>query len=307
MAIINKAAFAKALWPGIQAWYGKEYSQHEEFYKKMFDTSSSEKAFEEDVSISSFGLAPQKPEGQAVSYDTEQQGFITRFTHITYGLGFIVTDEAIEDDQYMVIAENRARALAFSMRTTKEIVAADIYNRAFTGGPTYGDGVSLLNSAHPNVAGGTWSNILATPSDLNEAALEQACIDIMRFKNDRGLNIAVLPSTLIVSPDDAFNAMRILQSPLQSHTANNALNALKASGKFLGEVVVNPYLAVPSGGLVPWFVRTNVPNGMKHLERRPDSFTEDNDFDTDNLKYKATARYSFGATDPRGLFGSPGA
>lgn len=307
MAIITRSAFAKALWPGVQAWYGKEYASHEEFHLKMFDKFTSDKAFEEDVSISSFGLAPQKPEGMAVSYDTEQQGFISRYTHVTYGLGFIVTEEAIADDQYMVIAQNRSRALAFSMRTTKEMVAADIYNRAFTGGPTYGDGTTLINSAHPNVAGGTWSNISSTAADLSEAALEQASIDIMRYTNDRGLPIAALPTTLIVTPEDAFNAMRILQSPLQSHTANNAINALKSQGKFFGEIVVNPYLAVPGVGAFPWYVRTNVPNGMKYLERRADAFTEDNDFDTDNLKYKATARYSFGATDPRGIYGSPSA
>jgi hypothetical protein len=216
----------------------------------------------------------------------------------------------------MVIAENRARALAFSMRTTKELVAADIYNRAFTGGPTYADGVSLINTAHPNINGPNWSNQLTTPADLSELSLEQAVIQIMRFTNDRGLLVGVMPKTLVVAPENAFNSTRILQSPLSTTvstlgatgvTNTNAVNALKMGNYFMSEVVINPYLNAGASLGDAWFIRTNVPNGMKYLERRADTFTEDNDFDTDNLKYKATARYSFGVTDPRSMFGSIGA
>lgn len=302
MAIINKAAFAKALWPGVNKWYGDAYASHPEYCTQMFDKYTSEKAFEEDVGTSAFGLAPVKPEGEAISFDTAQQGFITRYQHVTYGLGFIVTEEAIEDDQYMVIANKKAQALAFSMRTTKEVVAANVYNNAFNAAFPIGDGAAMISLAHPSINGPDFANRPTTDADLSEAALEQATIDIMRWKNDRGLNIVVLPQALIVPPEYAFEAERILKSPLQNDTSNNAINALRAKGMY-STVLVNPYLNAGSGA---WFIRTNAPDGMKHFERKADSFSDDNDFDTDNLKYKAVARYSFGCTDPRGIYGSPG-
>jgi hypothetical protein len=202
-----------------------------------------------------------------------------------------------------VVASRKAQALAFSMRQTKEIIGANVYNQAFTGGPTYGDGVSLLNSAHPNKAGGTWSNILATAADLSEASLEQASIDIQGFTNDRGLKIAVKPQSLVISYQNEFEANRIFKTVGRVGTDLNDINAIKEIGMFPGGIIVNHYLTDADA----WFIKTNVPHGLKYWARREDDFGMDNDFDTENAKYKATARYSFGATDPRALFGSPGA
>lgn len=299
---ITTGNWAKALWPGVKKWYGQAYDEHGVEYSKLFATSSSRKAFEEDMGTSMFGLAAVKPEGQQVSYDTAQQGFLTRYTHVTYGLGFIITREMVDDDQYDVIGKKRAQGLAFSMRQTKEVVAANVYNRAFNSNYTGGDGVELLSTAHVNVVGANYANE-TTAATLSEAALEDLCIDIMQAKNDRDLNIALIPQTLIINPELVFEADRILNSPLRVGTADNDLNALKNMGKFPGGVVVNHYLTDTNA----YFIRTNCPDGMKHYERRADDFTEDNDFDTDNQKYKATGRYSFGWTDPRGLYGNAGA
>lgn len=301
--VINRGEFGKALWPGLNAWWGEAYDEHPVEYTYLFDTYYSDKAFEEDVQISGFGLAAVKPEGEAIAFDSMTQGFLTRYTHITYALGFIITDEMIEDDQYMVVGQKRARALAYSMRQTKEVVGANVYNRAFNSAFPGGDGVELLSLVHPNTAGGTFANELATAADLSEAALEQACIDIMKFSNDRGLLISVMPQSLIIPVDLVFEAERILMSPLQSGTANNDINVLKAMGKFPKGIVANHYLTDQDA----WFIRTNIPDGMKYFERRADDFDEDNSFDTGNLKYKTTGRWSFGFTDPRALFGSPGA
>lgn len=300
--VINTGSFSKALWPGVNAWYGKAYDEFKVEWTDLFDQYTSRKAYEEDVGISSFGLAQVKPEGQGVAYDTEIQGFITRYTHVAYALGFIVTKEAFDDDQYDVIAERRARALAFSMRQTKEVVAANVYNRAFNASYTFGDGTCLINSAHPNAIGGTWSNTLSTNANLSEAALEQACIDIARFTNDRGLKISVLPRSIIIAPEQMFELERILKSQYRVGTANNDINALVSMGKFPEGVKVNHYLTSTTA----WFIRTNVPDGMKYFSRSDDSFTEDNDFDTMNAKFKAYSRYSFGATDVRALYGAQG-
>jgi phage major head subunit gpT-like protein len=302
MATINSSSFAKALWPGINTWYGQTYDEWPEEYKALFDQEGSDRAYEEDVGTTGFGLASAKPEGQAITYDDESQAYTTRYTHVVYALGFIITREIYEDDQYDVVGKRRAQGLAFSMRQTKEIVAANVYNRFTTAGYTGGDGVVLGSASHPNKAGGTWSNILATAADLSEASLEQACIDIMKFTNDRGLKIKVVPESLIIPVDLAFEARRILGSDGRVSTADNDLNALKSFGTF-GNVVVNHYLTDTS----QWFIRTNVQNGMKCFERRAMEFGMDNDFDTENAKYKASERYSFGWTDPRGIFGSPGA
>lgn len=302
MSIINSGSFAKALWPGVNAWYGKSYDEYEVEYTKLFDKFSSSRAFEEDVGISSFGLAVVKPEGSPISYDSERQGFTTRYQHVVYALGFVITREMMEDDQYDVVGQRKAQGLAFSMRQTKEIVAANVYNRAFNSSYTGGDGVSLVNTAHANVAGGTWSNQIATAADLSEAALEQACIDIAGFTNDRGLLIGVRPKTLILPRQLMFEAKRILQTEGRVGTDNNDLNALKNMG-LIPETVVNHFLTDTDA----WFIRTNVKDGMKYFERRADSFDMDNDWDTENAKFKATARYSFGWTDPRALYGSAGA
>jgi len=302
MAIINSGSFTKALWPGINKWYGKAYDEHQVEWTDLFDSFTSRKAWEEDVGISSFGLMKQKPQGQAVEFDTETQGFITRYTHVTYALGFIVTREAVEDDLYDVVGEKKSRGLAFSMRQTKEINGANIYNRATDTNYVYGDGKELLATDRPNIAGGTWANELTTAADLSEASLEQACIDIMKLENDRGLNISIMPEALVLPVDLTFEAERILNSLGRVGTADNDINALKSMGKFR-KVVANHYLTDTDA----WFIRTNCPDGMKYFSRRDDDFDMDEDWDTDNAKYKGTARYSFGMTDPRGIFGSPGA
>lgn len=300
---IGTGNFGKALWPGINKWYGKAYDEHKVEYTDLFGTYSSRKHYEEDVGVTSFGLAQVKAEGAGITYDSERQAFVTRYTHVEYALGFIITKIMYEDDLYDVVGERRAKGLAFSMRQTKETVGANVYNRAFNSSYTGGDGKELLATDHPNFAGGTWANELTTAADLSEAALEQASIDIMKWTNDRGLKISVMPQTLIVPPDLVFEAERILTSPYRVATANNDINALKAMGKFPGGIKVNHYLTDTDA----WFIRTNAPDGMKYFERRSDSFTQDDDFDTENAKYKGTFRCSFGWTDPRGLFGSPGA
>lgn len=254
---------------------------------------------EEDVGTSYFGLAKVKQEGSPTEFDTAQQGFINRYENIAYALGFVLTREMYEDDLYDVIAPKRARALAFSMNQTKEVVGANIYNRAFNSNYTFGDGKELLATDHPNVKGGTFSNELSPAADLSEQSIEDLCIQIQKATNDAGLRISIMPQKLIVPPDLQFDAERILQSPLQNDTANNAINAVR--GKM--PIVVNQYLTDPKA----WFIKTNVPDGMKQFQRIALQFTQDNEFDSDNLKYKARERYSFGASDPRGLFGSAGA
>ena len=300
MAIITTGNYTKALWPGVNAWYGDAYNEHKTEYTDLFKTESSRRAWEEDVGSTGLGLAKIKGEGASVQYDSMNQGFIDRYTHVTYALGFTVTREAFEDDQYDVVGKKKAKGLAFSMRQTKEIVAANIFNRAFNSSYTYGDGVELCSTAHPNVTGGTWANELTTGADLSEAALEQACIDIMKYTNDRGLKIAVMPQAIHIPVDLVFEAERIMNSTGRVGTSDNDLNALKTMGKFPGGIKPNHYFTDTSN----WFISTNIPDGMKHFQRRAASFGMDDDFDTENAKYKATARYSFGATDKRAIFGS---
>lgn len=306
---INTSSFAKALWPGVNTWYGAEYNQYPVEWDKLFEKDTSRKAFEEIVGGSYFGLAPVKSEGAPISYDTARQGFTSRFNHVVYALGFIITREIYEDDQYDVVGKLKAQSLAFSMRQTKEIVGANVYNRAFNTSYLGGDGSTLIASAggggsasHPNIAGGTWTNGVAVAADLSEAALEQASIDIAGFTNDRGLRIAAKPTTLIIPYQLAFEAKRILNTDQRVGTSNNDINALKTMG-IIPEVVANHYLTDADA----WFIRTDVKNGMKMFERRADEFDMDEDFDTENAKYKATGRYSFGWADARGIYGSPGA
>lgn len=302
MSVINSSSFAKALWPGINEWYGKEYAEYNVEWDKLFEKHTSSRAFEEDVGVSSFGLAVVKTEGGPISYDSERQGFITRYSHVEYALGFVITRIMVEDDLYDVAGKRKAQGLAFSMRQTKEVVGANVYNRAFNASFVGGDGKEMIATDHPNVSGGTWSNELATPADISEAALEQASIDIQAFTNDRGLLIAARPKCLIITPSQEFEVKRILGTEGRVATANNDLNAIKTMG-IIPEVVVNHYLTDADA----WFIRTNVKNGPKYFERRGDEFGVDNDFDTENAKYKATARYSFGWTDPRAIYGSAGA
>ena len=302
MALITTGNFAKALWPGVNAWYGKEYIEYKSEWPALFEQFSSDRNFEEDVGQSGLGLAVTKTEGSPITYDSERQAFITRYVHVVYGLGFMVSREAFEDDQYDVVGQRKAQGLAFSMRQTKETIGANVYNNAFTSGYTGGDGSILLVSSHANLAGGTWSNVPSSASDLSEAALEQAVIDIAGFTNDRGLKIAVLPKTLVIPVNLWFDAIRILKADKQPNDLNNNPNAIRTLG-LVPEIAVNHYLTDTDA----WFLRTNVKHGMKMFERRADKFDMDNDFDTENAKFKATGRYSFGWTDPRGLYGTAGA
>jgi hypothetical protein len=300
---ITTGSFSKALWPGVNAWYGEAYNEYPVEHDKLFDKETSKRNYEEDVLVTSFGYAIQKPEGTGITYDTQRQGFITRYTHIVYALGFIITREMFEDDLYDVAAKKRAKGLAFSMRQTKEIVGANVYNRAFNAAYLGGDGVSMINSAHPNVVGGTWSNTLSVPADLSEAALEQALVQIAAFQNDRGLIISAVGDTLVLPWNLEFEGHRILKSNMRPGSDTNDANALKDLGKFRKGVVLSHFLTDPDA----WFIRTNVQDGLKYFERRADEFSEDNDFDTENAKFKASGRYSFGWSDPRAIFGSAGA
>lgn len=305
MGTINTGSFAKALWPGLKAWFGQTYNEWPVEFTQLFDTETSRKAYEEEVGISGFGLAQQKSEGSGIAFDDASQSFVMRYNNLTYALGFIITQEMIEDNQYdiSVIGQKQSKALAFSMRQTKEVLGANIYNRGFDINYKYGDGVQLFSASHPTKAGGVYSNVPVVSADISEAALEQACIDISGFKNDRGLIISVMPKTLIVSKENVFEAERILKSTLQNDTANNAINALKMTGMFSGGAKVNHYLTDPDA----WFIRTNCPDGMKYMNRVDTEFGMDNDFDTTNAKFRARFRCSFGVTDPRGVYGSAGA
>jgi hypothetical protein len=303
MAIISTTSFAKALWPGVNAWYGKAYNEHEVEWTDLFDKHSSKRAYEEDVGVTGFGLAALKPQGQGITYDDESQAYITRYMHNVYALGFIVTREMVDDDLYDVVAQRRAKGLAFSMRQTKETIAANVYNRAFNSSYAGGDGKELCATDHPNFSGGTWSNE-GTGADITQAGLEAACIAISKWTNDRGLKIAVRPQTLIIAPDEAFNVERILGSQYETAVATGGANRNVVNpiyGKF--NVKTNHYLT----DIDAWFLRTNVPNGMKCFQRRAMDFSIDNDFDSENAKFKATERYSFGWTDPRAVYGQLGA
>lgn len=301
MSVISTGNIAKLLWPGLNARWGANYSEYPKEYTDLVDVFSSDMTYEEDQEMTGFGLAPIKPQGQATSYDTASQGVTSRYTHIAYSLGFIITREAIDDNQYEKIGMQRTGSLAFSMRQTKENVVANMYNRAFNSSYVGGDGKELLATDHPSVAG-TWSNELATPADLSEAALEDLCIQIMGATNSRGLRIALKPQRLIVAKENFFEAQRILKSTNQTGTANNDINALRTTG-IIPELSVNHYLNDPDA----FFIRTNVPEGLKLFQRTAAEFKQDGDFDTDNLKYKAYERYSTGWSDPRALYGSTGA
>ena len=306
MGIITTGNFAKDLVPGVKTWFQTKYKEYPIEYLDVFDKMTSTKAFEEEVGVTGFGLAQIKTEGAGISYDDQSQGYISRYTHVTYGLGFIITREMHDDGISVTVALRRAGALAFSIRQTKETVGANVLNRAFTAAYTMGansDGKELCATDHPNKTGGTWSNELATAADLSEAALEQAWIDIGAFKTDRGLTIAIRPMKLIIPAALEFDAYRILKSIGRVDTANNDINAIRASGKIPQGVAVNDYLTDDDA----WFLKTDCPDGLKYMERKADAFGSENDFDTENARFKATFRGSFGWSDPRGLFGSPGA
>jgi hypothetical protein len=300
--IITTASHPKALWPGIKAWWGQVYDEHKEEYSQLFDSDTSSMNYEEDVQLTGFGLAPVKSEGSGVAYDSEIQGFTTRYTHIAYALGYIVTKEELDDNLYEQVSRRRSAALAMSFRQTKENVGANIYNRAFNGTYLGGDGVALCSTAHPNTSGGTFANTPTVAADLSEASLEDALTAIMGFQNDRGLLINVMPRSLVVARQNWWNANRIMKSAYTPSTANNAVNVLVATNALPEGIVMNHYLTSPNA----WFVRTNIQNGLKYYSRVGIQFDQDNDFDTMNAKAKGYERYSFGWTDPRAIYGVNG-
>ena len=299
--VITTGAHPKALWPGIHAWWGRMYNEHVVEYTDLFEVETSDKAYEEDVEITGFGLAPVKPEGTAIVYDTETQASVTRYTNVAYALGYIVTYEELRDDLYESVSKRRAQALAFSMRQTKENVGAAIYNNAFSSTYTGGDGVSLINTAHPTLAGNQ-SNQLTTAADLSETSIEDLVIQIMQTQNNRGLKISNLPQSLHVPPSCWFEANRILKSILQNDTSNNAVNVLRATNALPKGIKVNHYFTSNTA----WFIRTNIPRSMQWFEREAISFDQDNDFDTKNAKAACYERYVAGWTDWRGLMASQG-
>ena len=302
MAVISTGNHPKALWPGIKEWWGRSYTEHPEEWVDLVDRETSDKAYEEDVEISGFGLAPIKNQGTAIDYDTESQGSVTRYTHVAYALGYIVTYEELRDDLYEVVSKRRAKQLAFSMRQTKENVIANIYNRAFNSAFVGGDGVSLINSAHPTTTGGNQSNQLTVAADISEAAIEDLTIQIMQAKNGRGLLISLMPESLHVPVQVWYEANRIMKSVLQNDTANNAINVLKATNVFPKGIKLNHYFTSPTA----WFIRTNAPAGMKYYQRDAIMFDQDNDFDTKNAKAACYERFSGGWSDWRGAFGTQG-
>lgn len=301
MAVITTGSFAKAIFPGLNAIWGQTYNEHQKEYPDLFDVQKSSRNYEEDLGTSGYGLAPVKSEGGSISFDSEQQTYVSRYTHVVYAIGAILTREIMEDSLYVEVGSRRTKGLSWSINQTIETVAANVYNNAFTAG-TGGDGSFLCVSTHSTSAGNQ-SNVLSVAADISEASLEQMCININNATNDRGLKIAVMPQTLIVPPTLAFEAERILKSSLQNDSSNNAINALKSKGVLPGGYKVNHYLTDTDA----WFLRTNCPDGLKMFMRRAPAFEMDNDSDTQNAKFMATVRFVPKWTDFRGLYGSPGA
>ena len=300
---ISRAQLLKELLPGLNALFGLEYEKYGEEHAEIFETESSERSFEEETKLSGFGAAPVKNEGAAIAYDNAQEAFTARYNHETISMGFSVTEEAIEDNLYDSLSARYTKALARAMAYTKQVKAAAILNNAFDPAVTYGDGVELCATNHPLVSGGTNSNEPATGADLNETSLEAAIIQIAGWTDERGLLIAAKPRKLVVPPDLQFVATRLLETELRTATADNDINAMRSMGSIPEGYTVNHYLTDTNA----WFLMTDVPNGLKHFVRTPMQTSMDADFDTGNSRYKARERYSFGVSDPLGIFGSPGA
>jgi len=301
---ISRAQLLKELLPGLNALFGLEYARYGEEHKEIYETETSERSFEEETKLSGFSAAPVKNEGSAIRYDNGQEAWTARYNHETIAQGFALTEEAIEDNLYDSLSARYTKALARSMAYTKQVKAAAILNNGFTGGQyAGGDGVALFSTAHPLVSGGTNSNTPATASDLNETSLEAAVIQIAGWTDERGLLIAAKPKKLIVPPSLMFVATRLLETELRVGTTDNDINALKNNGSIPEGYTVNHFLTDNNG----WYLTTDVPNGMKHFIRSPLANSMDGDFDTGNVRYKARERYSFGFSDPLGMFASPGA
>lgn len=300
---ISRAQLLKELLPGLNALFGLEYARYGEEHKEIFETESSERSFEEETKLSGFSAAPVKNEGQAIAYDNAQEAWTARYNHETIALGFSITEEAIEDNLYDSLSARYTKALARAMAYTKQTKAAAVLNNGFDSDYPGGDGVALFSAAHPLVGGGTNSNIPSTPADLNETSLEAAVIQIAAWTDERGLLIAAKPRKLVVPPSLMFVATRLLETELRVDTADNTINALKSNGSIPEGYTVNHFLTDPDA----WFLTTDVPNGMKHFVRTPMAQSMDGDFDTGNVRYKSRERYSFGWSDPLGMYGSEGA
>ena len=300
---ISRAQLLKELLPGLNALFGLEYARYGEEHKEIFDTETSERSFEEETKLSGFSAAPVKNEGSAIAYDNAQEVFTARYNHETIALGFSLTEEAIEDNLYDSLSSRYTKALARAMAYTKQTKAAAILNNGFSASYVGGDGVALFSASHPLVSGGTNSNIPTTAADLNETSLEAAVIQIAAWTDERGLLIAAKPRKLVVPPSLMFVSTRLLETELRTGTADNDINALKSNGSIPEGYTVNHFLTDTDA----WFLTTDVPNGLKHFVRSPMANSMDGDFDTGNVRYKARERYSFGWSDPLGMYGSAGA
>ena len=300
---ISRAQLVKELEPGLNALFGLEYNRYENEHAEIFTAEASDRAFEEEVMLSGFGSAPVKPEGQAVQFDDANESFTARYTHETVAMAFAITEEAIEDNLYDRLAARYTRALARSMSNTKQVKAANVLNNAFNSSFTGGDGVELCSDAHPLLSGGTFRNELSTASDLSETSLEQAMIDIAAFVDERGLKISTQGVKLIIPKELQFTAERILKSPQRVGTADNDINAMASMGMIPQGYRINHFLTDTDA----FFIMTDAPNGLKQFVRSPIKTAIEGDFDTGNVRFKARERYSFGFSDPRGIFGSPGA
>ena len=300
---ISRSQLLKELLPGLNALFGMEYERYPEEHKAIFETETSERSFEEETKLSGFGTAPVKGEGAAIAYDNAQEAWTARYNHETIALGFSITEEAIEDNLYDSLSARSTKALARSMANTKQVKAANILNNGFSSSYLGGDGQPLFSTAHPLVSGGTNSNEPTTAADLNETSLEAAIIQIAAWTDERGLLIAAKPRKLVVPPALMFVATRLLETELRTATADNDINALRSMGAIPQGYTVNHYLTDSDA----WFICTDVPNGLKHFVRAPLSNSMDGDFDTGNVRYKARERYSFGWSDPLGMWGSEGA
>jgi hypothetical protein len=299
---ISRAQLLKELLPGLNALFGLEYARYGEEHKELYETETSERSFEEETKLSGFSAAPVKNEGSAIAYDNAQEAWTTRYNHETIALGFSITEEAIEDNLYDSLSARYTKGLARAMAYTKQVKAAAVINNGFSAAYAGGDGVALFSTAHPLVNGGTNSNRPTTAADLNETSLEAAVIQIAAWTDERGLLIAAKPKKLIVPPSLMFVATRLLETSLRVGTTDNDINALKNNGSIPEGYTVNHFLTDTNG----WYLTTDVPNGLKHFVRSPLANSMDGDFDTGNVRYKARERYSFGWSDPLGVFGSPG-
>ena len=307
---ISRSQLLKELLPGLNALFGMEYQRYGEEHKEIYETETSERSFEEETKLSGFGSAPVKNEGASIAYDNAQEAFTARYTHETIALGFSITEEAVEDNLYDSLSARYTKALARAMAYTKQVKAANVLNNGFSQNYLGGDGVSLFgtNSSgtvvnHPLVGGGTNANRPAVAADLNETSLEDAVINIAAWTDERGLLIAAKPRKLIIPPALQFVATRLLETELRVATADNDINAIKSNGSIPEGYSVNHFLTDSDA----WFLTTDVPNGLKHFVRTPMQTSMDGDFDTGNVRYKARERYSFGWSDPLGMYGSPGA